>query len=133
MVGSRYQRIYPARVSARLRSGDRALVGTGPSTGGRQRTHGSQWHARSDNYSTFTRKAVFLGYTYRWIAIRDENDGIWATDWAGQLSPVQRQLLGGLRPGDGDHAWGHSPATTPLYGWLKERDLLDPGYPPLRP
>ena len=36
-------------------------------------------------------------------------------------------------PGDGDHAWGHSPATTPLYGWLRERDLLDPAYPPLRP
>jgi ectoine hydroxylase len=85
------------------------------------------------NYSTFTRKAVFFGYTYRWIAIRDENDGIWATGWASQLSPVQRQLLGGLQPGDGDHAWGHSPATTPLYGWLRERDLLDPAYPPLRP
>jgi ectoine hydroxylase len=91
------------------------------------------WHARSGNYSTFTRKAVFFGYTYRWIAIRDENDGIWATGWASQLSPVQRQLLGGLQPGDGDHAWGHSPATTPLYGWLRERDLLDPAYPPLRP
>jgi ectoine hydroxylase len=91
------------------------------------------WHARADNHSTFTRKAVFFGYTYRWITIRDENDGIWAADWAGQLNPVQRQLLGGLQPGDGDHAWGHFPATTPLYGWLKERDLLDPGYPPLRP
>jgi hypothetical protein len=72
-------------------------------------------------------------YTYRWIAIRDENDGIWATDWASQLSPVQRQLLGGLQPGDGDHAWGHFPATTPLYGWLRERDLLDPAYPQIRP
>jgi ectoine hydroxylase len=30
-------------------------------------------------------------------------------------------------------AWGHFPATTPLYGWLKERNLLDPAYPPLRP
>lgn len=91
------------------------------------------WHARSGNYSTFTRKAIFFGYTYRWIAIRDENDGVWATDWASQLSPVQRQLLGGLQPGDGDHAWGHFPATIPLYGWLRERDLLDPAYPPLRP
>ena len=70
------------------------------------------WHARSGNYSAFTRKAVFFGYTYRWIAIRDENDGIWATDWA-SLSPVQRQLLGGFQPGDGDHAWGHFPADHP--------------------
>jgi hypothetical protein len=54
-------------------------------------------------------------------------------DRASELSPVQRQLLGGLQPGDGDHAWGHFAATTPLYGWLKERDLLDPAYPPLRP
>ncbi len=28
---------------------------------------------------------------------------------------------------------GPLPATTPLYGWLKGRDLLDPAYPPLRP
>jgi hypothetical protein len=33
----------------------------------------------------------------------------------------------------GDHAWGHDPASTPLYGWLKERGFLDQGNPPLRP
>jgi ectoine hydroxylase len=91
------------------------------------------WHARSDNYSTFTRKAMFFGYTYRWIAMRDENHGIWSDDWAGEISPVQRQLLGGLPNTDGDHAWGHYPETTPLYGWLKERDLFDPANPPLKP
>ena len=91
------------------------------------------WHARSDNYSDITRKAMFFGYTLRWIAIRDENDGIWSADWADQINPVQRQLLGGIRPGDGDHHWGHYPAETPLYGWLKERDLFDPANPPLKP
>jgi ectoine hydroxylase len=91
------------------------------------------WHARSDNYSLYTRKAMFFGYTYRWIAIRDDNEGIWRSDWADQLTPVQRQLLGGLKESDGDHAWGHFPAATPLYGWLKERNLLDPASPPLRP
>lgn len=35
--------------------------------------------------------------------------------------------------GGGDHAWGHDPATTPLYGWLRERGFLDPANPPLRP
>jgi ectoine hydroxylase len=30
------------------------------------------WHTRSRNYSPHSRKAVFLGYTYRWTAIRDE-------------------------------------------------------------
>ncbi len=91
------------------------------------------WHARSDNYSTITRKAIFFGYTYRWVAMRDENDGIWSSSWADELSPVQRQLLGGVGDGTGDHAWGHYPQTTPLYGWLKERGLLDPAHPPLKP
>jgi ectoine hydroxylase len=94
------------------------------------------WHARSDNYSAYTRKAMFFGYTYRWIAMRDENDPILAGDRAPRLTPVQRQLLGGLgddRGGGGDHAWGHDPENTPLYRWLKERDLLDPGCPALRP
>jgi ectoine hydroxylase len=91
------------------------------------------WHARSDNYSPYTRKAMFFGYTFRWIALRDENETIWSGDLAGRLSPVQRQLLGGLPGTDGDHAWGHYPAATPLHGWLNERNLLDPDSPPLRP
>jgi ectoine hydroxylase len=91
------------------------------------------WHARSDNYSPHTRKAVFFGYTFRWVAIRDENDGIWSSDLAGRLSPVQRQLLGGLAGADGDHAWGHYPSATPLYHCLKRRELLDAANPPLRP
>ena len=33
----------------------------------------------------------------------------------------------------GDHAWGHYPDRTPLYGWLTERGLLDPANPPLKP
>jgi ectoine hydroxylase len=41
--------------------------------------------------------------------------------------------LGGIEPGNGDHAWGHNPATTPLYGWLAERGLLDPANAPLKP
>ena len=89
------------------------------------------WHARSDNYSTITRKAMFVGYTYRWVAMRDENDGIWSSPLAESINPVQRQLLGGLPDKSGDHAWGHYPESTPLYGWLKERDLFDPSNPPL--
>ena len=90
------------------------------------------WHARSDNHSSHTRKAIFFGYTYRWIAMRDENDRIRLSGLDEQLTPVQRQLLGGTDPG-GDHAWGHCPQSTPLYGWLEERGLLDPGHPPLKP
>lgn len=91
------------------------------------------WHARSDNYSMVTRKVMFFGYTLRWIAMRDENAGIWGSSWAGGLTPVQRQLLGGLPDASGDHAWGHYPEDTPLYGWLRERGQLDPASAPLRP
>jgi ectoine hydroxylase len=87
------------------------------------------WHARSDNYSAYTRKAMFFGYTYRWIAIRDDNQAIWSTDLAAQLTPVQRQLLGSLPDTDGDHAWGHHPAATPLHAWLTQHNLLDPDNP----
>jgi ectoine hydroxylase len=91
------------------------------------------WHTRSRNYSAHTRKAVFFGYTYRWTAIRDEVAAIRASDQFGRLTPVQQQLLGGAEDPGGDHAWGHDPATTPLYGWLKERGFLDPANPPLKP
>jgi ectoine hydroxylase len=91
------------------------------------------WHARSRNYSGHTRKAVFFGYTYRWTAIRDDIAPMQASDWFGRLTPIQQQLLGGAEDLGGDHAWGHDPATTPLYGWLKERGFLTPANPPLKP
>jgi ectoine hydroxylase len=50
------------------------------------------WHARSDNVSQRTRKALFYGYTYRWIRPRDDL-GLSAEQIAG-LDPVRRQLLG---------------------------------------
>lgn len=89
------------------------------------------WHARSDNYSQVTRKVVFFGYTLRWIAIRDELEALRASPQFQQLSPVRRQLLGGIGAGidgqaGGDHLWGHYPKTTPLYSFLYERGLLDP-------
>jgi len=91
------------------------------------------WHARSDNHSQVTRKAMFFGYTYRWIAMRDENQAVWDRRRGGELTPVQRQLLGRAGDGGGDDAWGHYPQRTPLHGWLNERGLLDPDNPPLRP
>jgi hypothetical protein len=91
------------------------------------------WHARSDNLSDVTRKCVFIGYTYRWVAIRDEVDHLLGQPWWFRLDPVQRQLLGGVGRGDGDHAWGHYPEDTPLYLELRERGLLNPDHPPLIP
>jgi ectoine hydroxylase len=95
------------------------------------------WHARSDNYSEITRKAMFFGYTMRWIAIRDELETLHASPEFSQLTPVRQQLLGGIGAGlegqgHGDHLWGHYPKTTPLYSYLSERGLLDRSNPPLR-
>jgi ectoine hydroxylase len=101
------------------------------------------WHARSDNLSEITRKCVFLGYTYRWIAIRDDVAGLSNRPWWSGLNPVQQQLLGGVgniggghghdNGTDGDHHWGHYPQTTPLYEALRDRGMLDPNHPPLIP
>jgi ectoine hydroxylase len=85
------------------------------------------WHARSDNRSAITRKAVFFGYTYRWVRGRDE---IPASGWP--YTPVQRQLLGLLDEVNLDHAWGHDPAEVPLYELLRRAGQLDPGIPALR-
>jgi ectoine hydroxylase len=96
------------------------------------------WHRRTDNYSGITRKAIFFGYTLRWVVARDEVAALHSSPAFGSLSPVRRQLLGGAGHGipgqaEGDHCWGHYPQTTPLNSYLKERDLLDPGSPPLKP
>jgi ectoine hydroxylase len=63
------------------------------------------WHARSDNRSQIVRKAIFLGYTYRWIRPREDLSSL-ARDGC---SPVRRQLLGAAvteaahwLPGDDD-------------------------------
>jgi len=91
------------------------------------------WHARSNNFSEITRKVVFLGYTYRWVAVRDEVAHLSREEWFEKATPVQRQLLGHAGDGTGDHQWGHEPKTTPLYGELADRGLLDPDNPPLKP
>jgi ectoine hydroxylase len=50
------------------------------------------WHRRRDNLGSRIRRAVFWGYSYRWLTSRDTpfED---VPGWAG-LSPIRRQLLG---------------------------------------
>jgi ectoine hydroxylase len=50
------------------------------------------WHARGDNLSSRTRKALFYGYTYRWIRPRDELN--LDPRRLARLTPLRRQLLG---------------------------------------
>ncbi|TMK84906.1 MAG: phytanoyl-CoA dioxygenase family protein [Actinobacteria bacterium] len=80
------------------------------------------WHSRSSNRSMITRKAVFLGYTYRWVRPRDD----YAMDrsWLAGLSPVRQQLLGGGL--DALSFWGLGEDLLPLKGWMEERGLVDP-------
>jgi ectoine hydroxylase-related dioxygenase (phytanoyl-CoA dioxygenase family) len=52
------------------------------------------WHSRSDNLSPWTRRAVFLAYTYRWIRPRDDFGIDQASARFRALSPLRRQLLG---------------------------------------
>ena len=51
------------------------------------------WHARGDNTSDVTRKALFVAYSYRWVRPRDDL----GVDRAllERVDPVRRQLLGG--------------------------------------
>jgi ectoine hydroxylase-related dioxygenase (phytanoyl-CoA dioxygenase family) len=91
------------------------------------------WHARSDNYSPITRVGAFFGYTYRWVAGRDDTAGLPGTPGWDGFNPVQRQLLGHAGDGSGDHAWGHFPESTPLYGQLHRNGALDGSIPALIP
>jgi len=76
---------------------------------------------------------AFFGYTYRWVAGRDEVRDLPNTPEWSTYNPVQQQLLGHAGDGSGDHAWGHFPETTPLYGELKRQGLLDSSVPALIP
>jgi ectoine hydroxylase len=81
------------------------------------------YHARSDNYSGITRRCLFIGWTYRWIAPHE--DRILTPDhpWWTELTPIQQQLLGA-----GSNAlsyWGIGD-TYPLREYLHEHGLLDP-------
>jgi ectoine hydroxylase len=58
------------------------------------------WHARGDNVSKMTRKALFYAYTYRWIRPRDELR--LDPELLEAATPTRRQLLGA-----GTSAIGH--------------------------
>lgn len=77
------------------------------------------WHSRSENLSDTTRKAFFLGYTYRWIRPRDEYPIDWTAEPYASLSPVRRQLLGW--GGSPESFWGLEPDAVPLKAWAEAR------------
>ena len=73
------------------------------------------WHAPSPNTSTVTRKALFYGYSYRWLRPRDN---MTVAHFMDRCDPIRRQLLGASTGGFGYTS--PSDADVPLKGWIKE-------------
>lgn len=73
------------------------------------------WHSRSPNQSDVTRKALFYGYSYRWLRPRDNTR---IEDFEDCTDPIRRQLLGAVHDGHGYS----SPADedVPLKFWIAE-------------
>ncbi len=78
------------------------------------------WHARGDNRSGLTRKALFVGYTYRWVRPRESTN----VRRAG-LTPIQRQLLGESTGELG--FWLPSDEDVPLRGWMEMNGMSGRG------
>ena len=73
------------------------------------------WHSPSPNTSDVTRKAVFYGYSYRWLRPRDN---LKVEDYPDCRDPIRRQLLGAS--GDGHGYSSPQPEDVPLRQWLAE-------------
>ena len=74
------------------------------------------WHGRSANHSELTRKAVFYGYSYRWIQPKDLMTVDHVLD---RCDPVRRQLLGEVVGNNGRYS--PKDDDVPLRGWLIEQ------------
>lgn len=82
------------------------------------------YHARSDNNSQTTRRALFIGWTYRWIAPHEDRIITPQHPWWNELTPIQQQLLGAGK--DAISYWGLGGDRYPLRDYLAQHGLLDP-------
>jgi ectoine hydroxylase-related dioxygenase (phytanoyl-CoA dioxygenase family) len=80
------------------------------------------YHGRSDNYSDITRRCLFIGWTYRWIAPHEARILTPEHPWWKELTPIQQQLLGAGK--NSLSFWGIGDIY-PLREYLHERGLLD--------
>jgi len=80
------------------------------------------YHGRSDNYSDITRRCLFIGWTYRWIAPHEDRILTPQHPWWHELTPIQQQLLGAGK--NSLSFWGIGD-TYPLREYLRERRLLN--------
>lgn len=74
------------------------------------------WHAPSPNRSDSTRKALFYGYSYRWLRPRDDMTVAHRME---RCDPIRRQLLG-AHPTGGYGTSSPTEEDVPLRGWLRE-------------
>ncbi len=74
------------------------------------------WHTPTANHSPITRKVMFFGYAYRWIAARD--DMTWPEAWYADADPIRKQLLGHSTSGIGRSS--PTDQDVPLKLWLAE-------------
>lgn len=85
------------------------------------------WHPRSDNRSEYTRRVIFLAYTFRWVRPRDELGIDPCSERFRGLSRVRRQLLD--EPAGRLHQWGLQPAAVPLHAELNLPGPLNSAVP----
>ena len=75
------------------------------------------WHCGSPNRSAQTRKALFYGYSYRWLKFRDDMTiGRYLED----VDPIRRQLLGEPGPTGWHGFTSPKDDDVPLKGWISE-------------
>ena len=74
------------------------------------------WHAAGRNTSVHTRKALFYGYSYRWLKPRDN---MTVSHYMADADPVRKQLLG-ASPNGGFGFTSPTDEDVPLKTWIKE-------------
>jgi ectoine hydroxylase len=74
------------------------------------------WHSPGLNRSEVTRKALFYGYSYRWLRPRDD---MTVAQLMERCDPIRRQLLG-ASPTGGYGYTSPTDADVPLRAWLRE-------------
>ena len=74
------------------------------------------WHAAGRNISDYSRKALFYGYSYRWLKPRDD---MTVSHYMNGADPVRKQLLG-ASPNGGFGFTSPTDEDVPLKTWIEE-------------
>jgi ectoine hydroxylase-related dioxygenase (phytanoyl-CoA dioxygenase family) len=74
------------------------------------------WHSGSANYWDYSRRALFYGYSYRWIRPRDD---MTVSHFWDRLDPIRRQLFGAAPTGSHGYS-SPQEVDVPLRTWIRE-------------